>query len=163
MGSMEERDIGMVGWLGFQLYRVALGKGLAQRGFSDLRDWDGNLLRYLQGRSATVMEVARLFGVTKQAASQQIASFVERGYGVRVAADGDARVRAVALSERGRAARRAAIEIAGEVEAQLVARLGSRAVASWRKVNQTLAELYLTDAAELVRVAAELSSATPDP
>jgi DNA-binding MarR family transcriptional regulator len=157
---MEERDIGMVGWLGFQLYRVALVTGLRQRGFSDLRDWDGNLLRYLQDRSATVMEVARLFGVTKQAASQQITSFVDRGYGVRVAVDSDARVRAVALSDRGRAARRASIEIAGEVESQLVARLGARAVASWRKVAEALAELYLPDAPELVRIAAGLSSVT---
>jgi hypothetical protein len=50
---------------------VALVRGLRQRGFSDLRDWDGNLLRYPQDRSATVMEVARLFGVTKQAASSK--------------------------------------------------------------------------------------------
>ena len=36
-----ERDIGMVGWLGFQLYRVALADGLRERGFTDLREVDG--------------------------------------------------------------------------------------------------------------------------
>ena len=148
----------MVGWLGFQLYRVALVDGLRARGFTDLRDTDGNLLRYLHRRSATVTEIARLFGVTKQAASQQVVSFVERGYGVRVTADDDARVRAVALSERGRAARRASIEIAHEVEAELVERLGPRAVASWRKVTDALADLYLADAPEVVRAAVSLSS-----
>jgi len=158
MATGSERDIGMVGWLGFQLYRVALVDGLRERGFTDLRDTDGNLLRYLHGRSATVTEVARLFGVTKQAASQQVVSFVERGYGVRVTAEGDARVRAVALSERGRAARRASIEIAEQVESQLVERVGAGAVSSWRKVTDTLAELYLADAPEVVRAAIELSS-----
>ena len=66
----------------------------------------------------------------------------------------------MALTDRGRAARRASIEIAGEVEAQLIARLGPRAVASWRKVAEALAELYLPDAPELRRVAVRLSSVT---
>src|SRR5262245_4699140 len=101
-----ERDIGMAGWLAFHLYRVALGERLRARGFTDLRDTDWSLLRYLHHRGgATVTEIARMFGFSKQAASQHVASFVERGYGARTRSATDARVRSVELSPRGRAAR----------------------------------------------------------
>jgi DNA-binding MarR family transcriptional regulator len=154
-----DRDLGMAGWLAFQLYRVALGRGLAHRGFDDLRDSDGTLLRYLHhSGGATVTEVSRLFGVTKQAASQQLASFVDRGYGERTRLDTDARVRVVVLSQRGRAARRAVLDISDEVEAQLVARLGRDAMLEWRRVADALVDRYLDEAPEQVRVAAAMSS-----
>src|SRR4051812_37626905 len=118
-----DRDIGMVGWLGFQLYRVALADGLRRRGFTDLREADWTLLRYLHHRDgATVTEIARLFGYTKQAASQHVASFVDRGYGTRTRSATDARARVVDLTPRGRAARRAAISVADEIEAELIER-----------------------------------------
>jgi DNA-binding MarR family transcriptional regulator len=149
----------LAGWLGFQLYRVALADGLAARGFTDLREADANLLRYLHHHGpAAVTEIARLFGVTKQAASQQVASFVGRGYGTRVRSDVDARVRAVALTERGRAAHDAAIEVADAIEAELVGTVGAAAMASWRRVTDALVALHLDDAPEMVRVAAEMES-----
>ena len=150
----------MAGWLGFQLYRVALVRGLRERGFVDLREADWNLLRYLHhSGGATVTDIARLFGVTKQAASQLVASFVDRGYGVRTRRADDARVRVVAITDKGRDARSAAIDIADEVEAGLVERLGSDALRGWRGVTDALVEMYLDDAPEIVRVAAEMSSA----
>jgi 6-phosphogluconolactonase (cycloisomerase 2 family) len=61
------------GWLGFQLYRVALARGLRERGFTDLRDADWALVRYLHHSGcASVTEIARHYDVTKQAASQLI-------------------------------------------------------------------------------------------
>jgi DNA-binding MarR family transcriptional regulator len=127
-------------------------------GFTDLRDADWNLLRYLHHRGgAPVTEIARLFGVTKQAASQHVASFVERGYGTRTRPDGDGRVRVVMLTDKGRAARRAAIEVADQIEAELVQRLGRDVLLAWRSV--TLIELHLGQAPEMVRVAAEMPSA----
>ncbi|MGZ4801371.1 MAG: MarR family winged helix-turn-helix transcriptional regulator [Acidimicrobiia bacterium] len=156
----EERDLGMAGWLGFQMYRIALAEGLRGQGYSDLRDADWSLLRYLHhSGGATVTEIARLFGVTKQAASQHVASFVERGYGVRTRSDGDARVRVVVLTDKGRAARRAAVEVAREVEAELVERLGPEALLGWRRVNDALLDMHLHQAPEMVRVATEMSSA----
>jgi DNA-binding MarR family transcriptional regulator len=162
MDAAEERDIGMAGWLAFQLYRVALAEGLRTRGFTDLRDADWNLLRYLQHRGgATVTEIARLFGVTKQAASQHVASFVDRGYGTRSRSADDARVRAVELTDRGRAAHSAAIDIAGEIEAELVGQLGPETMQHWRAVTDALVRAYADDAPEMVRVAVEMSSARP--
>jgi DNA-binding MarR family transcriptional regulator len=155
-----ERDLGLAGWLAFHLYRVALAEGLARRGFTDLRDNDWTLLRFLDHRgAATVTEIARLFGVTKQAASQHVASLVERGYGTKTAAEHDARVRAVTLTARGTAARTAAVDVADEIEAELDELLGPAVLRQWRKVTDALIALHLDDAPEMVRVAAEMSSA----
>jgi DNA-binding MarR family transcriptional regulator len=154
-----DRDLGLAGWIAFELYRVALADGLARRGFTDLRDSDWNLLRFLDHRgSATVTEIARLFGVTKQAASQHVASFVDRGYGTKATSEHDARARAVALTARGRTARDAAVEVADEIEAELDAELGPDALRQWRKVTDALVTLHLDDAPEMVRVAAEMTS-----
>ena len=154
------RDLGMAGWLGFQLYRVALARGLRERGFTDLRDADWALVRYLHhSGGASVTEIARHYDVTKQAASQHVASFVRRGYGTRTRPGDDGRVRMVELTDKGRAARRAAIEIADGIEAELARRLGRDTLDSWRRVTDALIEIYLHEAPEMVRMAAEMSSA----
>jgi DNA-binding MarR family transcriptional regulator len=149
----------MAGWLGFQLYRVALARGLQARGYTDLRDADWTLLRYLHHRGgATVTEIGHHYGTTKQAASQHIASFVARGYGARTPSEQDARIRVITLTDKGRAARVAAIDIADEIEADLERRVGTGTVRAWRRVTDALVEAELENAPELVRVAAAMTS-----
>ena len=117
-------------------------------------------MRYLHHTGgASVTEIARHYDVTKQAAGQHVASFVSRGYGTRTRAGDDGRVRMVELTDKGRAARRAAIEIADGIEAELLRRLGRDALDSWRRVTDALVEIYLQEAPDMVRVAAEMSSA----
>jgi len=123
-------------------------------------DW--NLLRYLHHTGgASVTEIARHYDVTKQAASQHVASFIRRGYGTQTRPGDDGRVRLVQLTDKGRAARRAAIEIADHIEDELVQRLGRDTLDAWRRVTDALIEIHLDEAPEAVRVAAEMSSA-PD-
>ena len=68
-------------------------------------------------------------------------------------------MRVVVLTTKGRKARRAAITAANDIEADLVARLGPDALSAWRSVNDALAEMYLQQAPEMARVAAQMSSA----
>jgi hypothetical protein len=63
------------------------------------------------------------------------------------------------LTDKGRAARRAAIDVADQIEAELVQRLGPDVLLAWRSVTDTLIELHLDQAPEMVRAAAEMSSA----
>lgn len=107
---------------------------------------------------ASITEIARHYDVTRQAASQHATSFVRRGYGTRTRPGDDGRVRMVELTDKGRAARRAAIEIADGIEAELVRRLGRDALDSWRRVTDALIELDLHEASDMVRMAAEMSS-----
>jgi DNA-binding MarR family transcriptional regulator len=159
MREAGERDLGMAGWLAFQLYRVALARGLEARGYRDLREADWTLLRYLHHcGGATVGEIGHHYGTTKQAASQHVASFVARGYGIRTPSETDARIRVITLTDKGRAARLAAIDIADEIEADLDRRVGAPAVRAWRSVTDALVEANLADAPELVRVAAAMKS-----
>ena len=154
------RDMGLDGWIAFELYRTASRDGLGARGFADLREADGTILRYLHhaGR-ATVGELAEAFGVTKQAASQAVASLVDRGYVLRAVDDEDRRSRAITLDDRGEAAHAAALAVADEEEARLVRMVGADAVAGWRAVNQAMLDTWLDRAPARVRIAAEMSSA----
>ena len=43
----QERDLGLEFWLAYGVYRQALVRALVARGFTDLREIDATLLRYL--------------------------------------------------------------------------------------------------------------------
>lgn len=86
----------------------AVQDGVAARGYGDLRPSHGFALARISRGAATVVDVAAELGVTKQAASQLVASLVERGYVVRAPHPDDARAWALTLSARGWAATRAA-------------------------------------------------------
>lgn len=157
----DERDIGLEFWLAFGAYRAALVRGLAARGFDDLRETDATLLRYLAHRDgATVTELARLLEVSKQAASQHVRSFVGRGYGVLERSESDGREKVVRLTARGRRARSAAIAFADTVERDLVEAVGPTAVRGFRRTMAHLLAAQLAGASEAVRVGVEMDSRT---
>jgi DNA-binding MarR family transcriptional regulator len=138
-------------------HRQALVRALVERGFADLREIDATLLRYLHHvDGATVTELARLLQVTKQAMSQQVASFVGRGYGIRERSPADGRERVVRLTERGQAARAAAIEFADAVESELTQTVGPAAVRGFRRVLHGFVNPRLADAPEAVRIGATM-------
>ena len=158
-GERRTRDLGLAFWLAYQTYQLELGRGLAQAGYPDLRAADAALLRYLHDRDgATVTELARLLDVSKQAASQQVASFVQRGYGVREPSPDDGREKLIRLTERGRGARAAAIDFADEIEGEMQTALGAEAVAGMRAVIDHLVETRLDRANDLIRASVVLSS-----
>jgi DNA-binding MarR family transcriptional regulator len=151
-------DLGLEGWIAFELYRTALRDGLRAGGFTDLREADGPILRYLHhAGSSTVGELAEAFGVSKQAASQAVASLVERGYGERTPDAEDRRSRVVSLNERGEAAHAAAVDVAEREEARLVEIVGTDALAGWRSVNRAMRDAWLDRAPDRVRIAVAMS------
>ncbi len=153
------RDLGLAFWLAYQTYQLELGRGLEAAGYPDLRAADASLLRYLHDRDgATVTELTGLLDISKQAVSQQVASFVQRGYGMRAASPDDGREKLIRLTERGRGARAAAIGFADEIEAELQAALGADAVAGMRAVIDHLVATRLDQASDLIRASVALSS-----
>src|SRR5215471_14233994 len=98
----DARDLGLLMAVGFNAYVDALHHQLVGEGHEVRSPYDGYLFRVLHDEgSATVSELGRILGVTKQAASQAVQSLQRRGL-VVVEADGsDARRRLVRLSADG--------------------------------------------------------------
>jgi DNA-binding MarR family transcriptional regulator len=88
--------------------------GVVARGFEG-RPAYGFAFARLAPDGATVTELARHLGVTKQGASQLVEELVAKGYVERRPHPRDARARLIVLTERGWACTRAAEEAAAEV------------------------------------------------
>ncbi|WP_158893686.1 MarR family winged helix-turn-helix transcriptional regulator [Amycolatopsis anabasis] len=111
---------------------------LATRGFGDLRFSHGYVFQHLIGAHPTVGELAALLGVTQQAASKTVAELERLGYIERLADPGDARIRRVHLTARGRAAVSAARRARATLERRLRRRGGEERLEECRTL---LAEL----------------------
>lgn len=86
-------------------------------------------------------ELARRAGVTKQAMGQVVDELEQRGFVVRRPDPADARAKLVQLSDSGRALMDAALEVIAELERSVTGEVGERAVATSRRVLETLATL----------------------
>jgi DNA-binding MarR family transcriptional regulator len=90
----------------------------------DLRYAHGFLFQRLLEGPRSVGEVAGELGVTSQAVSKAVRELEALGYVARTADPGDARVRRLALTDRGRAAVQAARDLRARINAELAAALG---------------------------------------
>jgi DNA-binding MarR family transcriptional regulator len=99
---------------------------LRAAGFDGLRFAHGFLIQHLVEAGRPVGELAQLMGVTQQAVSKTVRELEELGYLERRAADGDARVRVVTLTRRGRSALETARTQRREVVEELRAELGEQ-------------------------------------
>jgi DNA-binding MarR family transcriptional regulator len=115
---------------------------LAADGLADLRFADGFVFQHLVEGPVTIGALAERLEVTQQAASKSVADLERRGYVARVRDPADARIRLVALTERGQAAiggaRRHRVALVGE----LGERLGPRRVeTASRLLDDVVAQL----------------------
>lgn len=89
-------------------------KGLAERGFDDVRPVHGFAFARLSGDRSTTADLAEHLGVTKQAASQLVGHLVAHGYLMREVDSRDGRARLLVLTERGNACTSAAEQAAAD-------------------------------------------------
>jgi DNA-binding MarR family transcriptional regulator len=113
-------------------------EGVVARGFEG-RPAYGFAFTRLAPDGATVTELARHLGVTKQGASQLVEELVAKGYVERRPHPRDARARLVVLTERGWACTRAAEEAAAEVVEGWSGALGGEA--ELRALREQLARI----------------------
>jgi DNA-binding MarR family transcriptional regulator len=109
-----------------------LHERLAVRGWRDVRQYDGYVLLAARDVGIRSSEVSVLMGITKQAASKQVDSMVERGLVRRQVHPDDRRAKLVTLSPRGRRLLVAVEEIYVELEQRWAAILGFRQLQSLR-------------------------------
>jgi DNA-binding MarR family transcriptional regulator len=116
---------------------LALNERVTERlhaaGFADVRFSHGFVFQHLVPGPLPVGALARRMGVSQQAASKAAGELERLGYVERVADPEDARVRRLALSERGRAAVAAGREAREAVADELAEALGSRRAATLRR------------------------------
>lgn len=131
-------DFGILLALAFRVYVDELHAELATRGFPDMKPGFGVVFRALQAGPLTLTKLAAQLGMSKQAAAKVVGELLGREFLVQEDAAEDRRTKLLALTQRGRAVVRAAMQIGARVEARLSDEVGPRAVAGLRAALEHL-------------------------
>jgi DNA-binding MarR family transcriptional regulator len=125
-------------------YGRAIRRGYTEAGFDDIPKLGPRLLggiRRFGGSVGSVGDVARDFGVSKQAASKLIDTLVIRGYLRRGTDPEDRRRLTLELTERGREAADIGRQASDRLDRELEEAVGAAAVAQMRETVGTLVGL----------------------
>src|SRR5215813_3707500 len=135
---------GLRAWRDATLYRLVLRVSeaemretlsrLRQRGYQDVTGTDTALLANLDTADTTISALARRCGVTRQAASQQLALLAPRAYVSREPDPADSRAILVRRTAKGHALMRDALEIVAEIEAEYAGILGAGRLAALKEL-----------------------------
>ena len=104
---------------------------LAERGFTDLHPMQVGVLHVI-GSGKRVTELAAELGGTKQGLTQTVGVLIERGYARRSPDPADGRAKVVTLTDGGRDAAEASLQIAGEIDSAWEAVLGAEGLDALR-------------------------------
>jgi DNA-binding MarR family transcriptional regulator len=140
--ELEDLDLTLASLFAGHVLNEEVRARMEARGFAGLRFGHGFLVQRLVEGAQPVGVIARDLGVTQQAVSKTVAELERLGYAERRPAPGDARVRLVALTERGRAAVETLRVARAEVVAELRARLGPRRVDAAARVLREAIDLH---------------------
>ena len=102
-----------------------LHRRLAERGHPDLRPAYGFALQAVGTDGATMSEVGRRLGVSKQAATKTVSKLADLGYVDRTPDPVDARAVLVTITARGRDCLRASAEIFEDLRRDWIRELGA--------------------------------------
>ena len=146
-------DIGYVSlFVGLRLNELVLDELLAA-GFHGIRHAHGYVFQHLLGGAMAISELGRHLGVTQQAASKTVAELIGLGY-LEDADAPDARVRRVALSERGHAAVHQARAIRAAYQRRLTKKHGPELARACRILAAVLEDLGGAEAVRTRKVRA---------
>jgi len=137
MVELERLDLGTLALFAGYACMDEVGRRLRRR-HRGLRFSHGFLFQHLVEGARTIGELSEGMKVTQQAVSKVTSELERLGYVERVADPGDARVRRVRLTARGRAAVEGAREGRAALERALARRCGEREIA---RVRRTLGEV----------------------
>jgi DNA-binding MarR family transcriptional regulator len=148
---LEELDLSLVSLFAGLALADEVQRRLAAEGFDDARFAHGFVFQHLVAGPLPIGDLARAMGVTQQRASKATAELEALGYVRREPDPTDARVRRIALTERGwgaiDAARRARAVVVGELRE----RLGADRVATAEQLLREVLRETGADAAVAAR------------
>lgn len=122
-------------------YTAAIKRAQAKIGYVDVPASGESILSAMQWSGASFESVVDLLGVSKQAVSQAVDMLVSRGYLERTEDPADRRRVDLSLTDRGRAAGRAARTAIEKVDRDLRARVGADSIAHTRTTLLALLEI----------------------
>ena len=141
-------DLAIRAWRDQTLYRLLLRASRAETGatihrvqglgYTDVTLTDANLLANLDTSGTIISALARRAGVTRQAASQQVAALERAGYLERRTSESDGRAAVINQTELGRALLNDALDVVEELEREYEAHLGPARLASLKKLLSSL-------------------------
>ncbi|GIM97549.1 MarR family winged helix-turn-helix transcriptional regulator [Paractinoplanes toevensis] len=123
---------------GFRTLIDQLHASLAARGHPDVRPVHGFAMQAIGVHGASISEIGRRLGVSKQAAGKTVDRLAALGYVERVDDPRDARSKLVRLTPRGLDSLRLAAEIFEALRADWVAQLGAERVRSLESSLRTV-------------------------
>jgi len=123
-------------WIGYQL---RLDEAMASAGFHDRRLPDGRVLRLCsRPDGATISEIGRQLGITRQGAGKVVAKLRDRGYVEVTASSTSGREKNVTLAERAVDYLAAQRKAARDIELQLRHEVGEEGFASLYRLLEAL-------------------------
>jgi DNA-binding MarR family transcriptional regulator len=123
-------------------YASAIRAAFADAGFDDMPRAGARVIGRIAVGGTNVNDVAAVYGVSKQAASQLVDTLVARGYVARAPDEDDRRRMVVALTERGQAAAAELEAAIARVDEALAAAFSDEELVRARRVLGTLVELH---------------------
>jgi DNA-binding MarR family transcriptional regulator len=126
---------------GRKTYGVAIRRAFAAEGFDDIPKLGPRLLGGMQRFGSQPADIAKDFGISKQAASKLVDALVVRGYLERSVDPDDRRRMRLALTERGEAAAKASWAATDQVDRELDEAVGPETVARLRETLGALVSL----------------------
>ena len=144
---MSEHDFGILLGLAYNAFVDDLNAHLHDAGFDDIGRSFGYVFRLLADQEMTLRDVASALEMTSQGAMKIIDEMEAAGYVERLPDEADGRVKRLRLTDRGRAALRAARRFHRDEERRLARRWGADVAATVRVVLTGLVEGESTGAA----------------
>jgi DNA-binding MarR family transcriptional regulator len=128
----ESPDLAILIAAGYRALTERLAEGMDARGIDGMRPSFGFVIRAVAAEQPTITRLAELLDVTKQSASALADEAERAGFVQRVPVPGDRRSRHLRLTAKGRKVRTTALAISDQLEREIEADVGPRALAGMR-------------------------------
>jgi DNA-binding MarR family transcriptional regulator len=137
----ETIDLATLAWLAGAAANEMLLREVRGTRHPKVRNAHGYVFQHLLGGSRTVGELAKLLGVTQQAASKLVVELEQLGYVERQPDETDKRVRRVVLTGRGAGLVERARDARAALEAKVLKRVGPKGAFDARRALVALLQI----------------------